>query len=69
MTYKLLHHKGLTVFDFASARTQITGFVTIDHLPRNFFCNLSINFKREKFRGVQVLKRAIDLQVMFASVY
>ena len=40
-------HKGLSVFYFVSARTQITGFVKLDHLPRNFFVT---------FRGLQVLK-------------
>ena len=67
MTYKLLHHKGLTVFDFASARTQITGFFTLDHLPRNFFVTFLI--KEKNFGVCWCWNRAIDLQVMFAIVY
>ena len=53
--WRILHHKGLTVFDFASARTQITGFVKLDHLPKNFLVTFLI-LKREIFRGLQVLK-------------
>ena len=65
--WRILHHKGLTVFDFASARTQITEFVTLDHLPKNFFVTFLI--KEKNFGVCRCWNRAIDLQVMFVSVY